>query len=250
MDRSEAATALLLWQVEGDSYLPDTGDGGTLVSWVESMAATTAPRPHPKRPRPLSDFLRLDEERDLDELRSRLRVLASCLGSEEREKFEHRLEMGPLPEGRIASLRGEIERLEARHLKRELTRDFEARVAPRTVLQSVLLFARDGRLLAREGEASSVDPVALAGLISRGETGSTWSLTQATVTLVGHLGTRSALVAVFAGRPRADAGATLRVSVGSLEERDRLTNALGHPGGHEALRAFVRTVRVLMEKNA
>ena len=252
LDRSEAATTLLLWQVEGDPHLADAlakGEG-SLLSFVESVAPAVPPRPLPAPPSPASDFLRLGEERSAEDLRSRVRVLAPFLLPEEREDLEHRLESGLLPEGRLAAVLRDVERLEARHLKQHLTEDFGAWVAPpRPALRAVLLFARDGRLLAGEGTAP-VDPTTLAGLITHGEAGSTWSLAQKEVTLVGHLGARSALVAVFEGRPRASAGATLRLSVGSLEQRDRLTNALGHPGGHEALRAFVRAVRMLLDRNA
>lgn len=252
LDRSEAATTLLLWQVEGDPHLADAlgKEHGSLLSLVESVSAVVPPRPRPAPPSPVSDFLHLREESAAEELRSRLRALAPFLPPEEREELEHRLESGLLPETRLATVLRDVERLEARYLKEHLTEDFGAWVVPpRPVLRAVLLFARDGRLLAGEGTAP-VDPTTLAGLISRGEAGSTWSLVQKAVTLVGHLGARSALVAVFEGRPRADAGATLRLSVGSLEQRDRLTNALGRPGGHEALRAFVRAVRMLLDKNA
>lgn len=251
MDRSEAATTLLLWQVEGDPHLADVlgAEGTSLLSCVASIAPAVPPRLHPATAPAPSDLLCLDEERSAGELRARVRILAPFRPPEEREDLEHRLESGLLPEGRLAALRRDVERSEARQFKRHLTEDFGTWVAPpRPALRAILLFARDGRLLVGEGTAP-VDPTTLSGLIARGEEGSTWSLAQRTVTLVGHVGVRSALVAVFDGRPRADSGATLRLSVSSLEARDRLTNALGHPGGHEALRAFVRAVRILLEKD-
>ena len=254
MDRSEAATTLLLWQVEGAPPPPPdspSGDGDcTLVSLVEAVAAPPRPRVV-RRVRGEPDFLRLDEERAIEDLRARVRALAPLLRPEERANLERRLESGLLPQARICTIRAAIERLEGRHRQRVLQQDLERCVVPPPpILRAVLLYSRDGRLLSSDGDASAVEDHALSGLISRGEAGSTWSLAQASRTLVGHLGARSALVAVFEGRPRADAAATLRVSVVSLEQRDRLTNALGHPGGHTALSAYVRAVRVLLQRNA
>jgi len=243
---------LLLWQFEGDPHLATVlgNPDASLVSCVESVAAALPPRPPPAPPPPAGDVLRLPEELAAQDLRMRVRALAACVPPEEREDLEHRLEPGLLPAGRLATVRREVERLEAREMKVHLTDDFGAWALPRrSALQAVLLFARSGRLLAGEG-VTAVDPKRLAELIARGEEGSSWSLVRKGLTLVGHRGARSALVAVFEGRPRGDAGATLRLSVASLEQRDRLTNALGHPGGHEALRAFVRAVRMLLDKNA
>ena len=270
MDRSAAATTLLLWQLEGHQELlraAGTDGDRTLLSLVESVAPPEPPRrPHPLRPVP-EGFLHLEEEREVGSLRDRLRALLPVLTPDERQTLEASLRPGLMPRGRIERLRGEFERLGGRELHRGLQSDFEnwisrapssdaaARASPQAPtsspepLRALLLFARNGRLIASEGNASSLDVAALSQLIARGDAGNTWSLTHRTGSVVGHLGQRAALVAVFSRRPKSNVGGTLRVSVLSLEQRERLLNSMNQPGSHEPLMAYLRAVRVLLRRS-
>jgi len=269
MDRSDAATALFRWQLEGQQDLVRAAgaDGDrSLLSIVESVAPPEpARRPRSPAPAPL-DFLRLEEEREVDRLRHRLRALLPYLTPDERETLEADLRPDLVPKARIDRVRAEVERLGGRQFRRVLQTDFESRLvrpqeprrtpsqpapaasAPPDSLRALLLFSRTGRLLAGEGETSPIDLGALSQLVARGDPGNTWSLAHRAGSVVGHIGERAALVAVFARRPKPSVGGTLRVSVQSLEQRERLVKALSLPGSHEPLMAYLRAVRVLLRK--
>lgn len=266
MDRSEAATILLLWHFEGQADLVRSagGDGDrTLQSLVEGASRARAwHRPRARPAAPDVAFLRLGQEREIGTLRERLLAITPFLRPGERESLQALLTPDLMPASQVLSVRSELDRLGGRALRHSLQRDFEARVAEApsrpeppppstgTALRAILLFARDGRLLASEGDAAALDLPALADLVSRGEAGSTWSLSHRGVVLVGHLGTRVGLVAAFPERPKRTAGGALRVALRSLEERDGLVNALTHPGSHTTLMAYVRAVRALLSRNA
>ena len=258
MNRSEAATILLLWQVEGEEALvrASAGDEGqSLVAVVESLAGQQ-PRRVLRRapPPPPVDFLELDEEKAVGDVRARLRALAPALTPEERAKIESRVR-DLMPASEVRAVRAELERLAGRLGRHTVQRDFDVTFAPPpppppASLRSVLLFSKDGRLLAGEGPVEAIDLPALATLVAKGERGSTWSLVHRAGILVGHIGQRAGLVALFAGRPKPGVGGTLRVSLASLEQKDRLASALTHPSSHQALTAYVRAVRSLLTKDA
>jgi len=258
MDRSQAATKLLEWQFEGVAGVGGAAgvEGWSLVAMVESLAAEVPARPpSPGPPRPAADFLRLDEEREIAVLLRRLAALGPILTSDERVSLEARLRVGLLPIGRISRIRRDLERFAARRVRKAVQKDFEVQnfqseKAPGDPLRAVLLFARNGRLLSGEGAASSLDMAPLSQLVSRGEAGSTLSLAHGEGIVVCHIGEHAALVAVFAGRPRASTPGSLRASLQSLEGRGRLVSALHQPSSHDALAAFVRAVRALLQKDA
>ncbi|HEV8595160.1 MAG TPA: hypothetical protein VGR51_06490 [Thermoplasmata archaeon] len=269
MDRSSAATTLLLWQIAGqaDLVLAVGGDEERELRSLVEAVAHTRPWQHPRgrKSPPSIDFLRLDEERDVASLRAQFQQIAPLLRPEERAALEASLTPDVLPESRIAALRSDLERLSGRGLRFSLREEFARILAaaparpvdkPRTAApgtrlpRAILLFASDGRLLASEGDIAGVDLPTLSEAIARGEAGSTWRLVQRAGTLVGHLGMRAALVAVFPEKPRATVGGALRVALRSLEERDRLANALTHPGSHTALTAYVHAVRSLLARTA
>jgi len=273
MDRSGAATILLLWQLEGHGDLVQAASGNgdrTLLSLVEAATGTRAwQASRPRPPSPPIDFLRLEEERALEGLRARFRTVEPFLDPGERERLESRLAPELMPEGRILAVQSELERFGNRLTHRTIQGDFESHVfaapastapvaiatpgaepSPAVTPQAVLLFARDGRLLANEGDIARLDLPALSELVARGDPGSTWSLAHRSGVLVGHVGVRAALVAVFPKKPKVSVGGALRVALRSLEERDRLANALTHPGNHTTLMAYVRAVRSLVARNA
>ena len=252
MNRSEAATTLLLWQVEGDENLvraSATQEGQGLVVVVESLAGRH-PRQARRRtlPPPPVDFLELDEEKAVGDMRARLRALASLLPPEERARIEACVR-DLMPAGELRAVRTELERLAA-SLGRQTVSVPPPPPPPTAALRSVLLFSKDGRLLAGEGPVEALDLPALATLVAKGEPGSTWSLVHRAGILVGHVGQRAGLVALFAGRPKPGVGGILRVSLVSLEQKDRLASALTHPSSHQALTAYVRAVRSLLTKGA
>lgn len=267
MDRSDAATTLLLWQFEGQADLVRSvsGDGERTLQALVEGAARERPwhRPRVRPASPEIGFLRLQEERAIEALRERLYAITPFLLADERERLEGRLAPDLMPEGQVLALRLELDRIDGRALRDALQRDLEVRVSeapartpparrptPGTPLRAILLFARDGRLLASEGDSGGLDLPALADLVSRGEAGSTWRLPHRGLVLVGHVGTQVGLVAVFPMRPKPTVGGALRVALRSLEERDRLVNALTHPGSHTTLMAYVRAVRSLVSRNA
>lgn len=270
MDRSQAATTLFLWQFEGQADLVRAAGGNgdrSLPSLVEAAGSTRAWASRSSRPSaPSVAFVQLDEERALTALRTRVRELATFLRPEEREHFERQLREDLMPGARLAALVAELDRVGSREVRQTVQAEFEngflgsparpgtAVPAPATpkpaTLRAVLLFARDGRLLAGEGGTDTMDLPALSALVARGEPGSTWSLAHREGVLVGHVGERAGLVAVFGSRPKVTVGGALRVALRSLEERDRLVNALTHPGSHTTLTAYVRAVRSLLTRNA
>src|SRR2546426_1305219 len=263
MNRTDAATTLLRWQLQGERELvraTATSGQGTLLSIVEAVAPTgPVPPPPPEAIKPSVDFLRLDEERAIEGLRRWLRLLATVLRPEEVQRLEAQVAPNLMPAARIHDVQPLVERFASRVAPVSLQRDFEAhfgwadagRPHPvATPLVSLLLFSRDGRELACEGPTTGLDTSTLSALVARAEAGSTWRLSHQIGTLVGHVGTRAAIVAVFRDRPVPNAGGALRVSLESLERKERLVNALGHAGGHEALGAFLRAVRVLLHRNA
>ena len=264
VNRSDAATTLFLWQFQGERVLVSAasshGGNGSLSSLVESLACSHPPRPHQPAPPPRIDFLALDEERAIAGLREQLRGLASTLRPEEVQAWEARLGGGGLiPRSQIASLRRDLDRLGAAGRTRQaLRQDLEAIVVtsapppqpPEKPARAILLFSRDGRLLGSEGDADTLDLLSLAALVARADPGSTWTLAHRGGTVVGHLGQRAALVALFAQPPKANVGETLRASLASLERRESFLNAPGAPKNHDALIAYVRTIRALLQKNA
>ncbi len=257
MDRSEAATTLFLWELEGERRLVDAASGNgetTLVSRVEAAARDWRVPRRARPPPPPIDFLRLDEEAARDALRRRLDALGPVLRADEASRFQAELAADLRPAGELTALRADLDRVSSRQTRRALQQDFEAHVERRdprgaaAALRALLLFARDGRLVAAHGALGGFNPAALADVVGRGEAGSTWSLTHRDATVVGHIGTRAALIAVFDRRPRPGVGGTLRVSLASLEQRGRLMNALGQPASHNALIAYLRAVRLLLQR--
>ncbi len=256
MDRCEAATTVLLWQMQDSGDLlaaVSRGGNRPLHALVEELSRVHPPTrrrpPNPPSPPPPGlDLLQLDEERELQALQERLRALAPVLRPEEWRELERRLTVGPLPAGRIAALRAELDRLGRRQSREVMERELEHHIAPPRppAVRSLLLFARDGRLLASEGEMNDEDVSTFAALVPRREASSTFSLAHRVGFVVGHVGDRAALVVVFEARPRDNAPTTLRASVASLEKRDRLINAPSHPPNHSALTAYLRAVRVLL----
>jgi len=257
MDRSEAATTLFLWYLKGERDLIRAAgrDGdSTLLALVESVVPKRAPRRRSRPAGPPIDFLRLDEEREVEALRTRVQTLLPLLTPEERASIEANLRGDLMPVAHLARVRAELDRIGGRLPPGTLEADLRDRIAPPAPeggnLRALLLFSRDGRLLASEGKASSLDLSALSQLVARGEPGSTWSLAHRSDTLVGHLGHRAALIVVFSDRPGPKAGGTLRVSLESLERRGRLLSTANLPASHDALTAYLRAVRVLLRRNA
>ncbi len=249
MDRSEAATTLLLWQIQGERDLP-AGPDRTLVTLVDE-ASQGRPLPPPPRTyqRPaIDDLLRLDEQRRLEDLRARLGALAGVLQPEEYEDLRARLGPDLLPMGKILAIGQVLDRFAVRKARESVQRDFEAVVVPArsTGLRAVMLFSRDGRLLAAEGEAKGFDLRALSALVARGEPGSTWSLAHRAGFLVGHGGSRAVLVALFGERAPKNVPLALKASVASLEQRRGLLDASPRPVNQASLEEFLRAVRLLL----
>lgn len=254
MDRCDAATTLLLWQVEGGESLPTSVEGASgqsLLSIVEQVNRKR-PREAAQTPRPVrrdaSEWVKLDEEREVKALRESLKMLAPVLKPEEMHDLEGRLRDDIQPARRIATVREAIIHLGARRERLIVQRDFEARfvASPPEGLRALLLFARDGRPLAVEGDASGLDMTALSSLVRRGEAGNAWSLRHPVGLLFGQVGERAALVAVFAGFPRGKVSVALRASIASLEQREKLLYAPQSPENHTALAAYLRAVRALL----
>lgn len=254
MDRSEAATTLLRWQVEDERELVAATSGGgaeDLLAAVERVhRSRPAPSPRPSPPPPPLDWLLLREEREAEALRLRLRRMAPALPSEVVNDLEQRLATTLQPRSRLAAIRADLNRLSVREQREAFHREFEAIFAPRrpTGLVALLLFSRDGRLLASEGDPTGLELAAVSDLVRGGDTGSTWSLAHRAGFLVGHTGRRSALVAVLASRPGGEVGTTLRASVSSLEQREQLLNAPDTPTNHVKVSAYLRTVRLLLQR--
>lgn len=252
MDRSEAATTLLLWQLHADEGLPSLAEGDadrTLLSLVDE-ASQSRPPPPPKPPRPAvpDDFLSLEEQRRMDGLRARLDVLATVLRPEEYEDLRTRLGPNLLPMAQIQEISRAIERFAVRESRESLQRDFEAEINPprSTGLRAIMLFSRDGRLLAAEGEAQGFDMRALSALVARGEPGSTWSLAHPAGFLVGHGGSRAVLIALYGERASKNVPVALKASVTSLEQRRGLFDGSHKPTKPASLVEFLRAVRLLL----
>lgn len=245
MDRSEAATLLFAWQLEGDGDLVRAAGRGSdsLRATVEALASLRPHRP-PNPPAPSEPYLRLDEERAVAALRQRLYRLAPVLAPEEWEAMRTRLEPPLLPRARIAAIRAELDRFGPRLERRVLQREFEAQIAPaQPALRALLLFARDGRLLAGDGDVRIAGLPTLSSLVEGAEPGCSWTLHQRAGVLVGHRSHRAAFVAAFASRPNGKAASTLRIALEALERQERLLNAPDHASNHAALLAFVRAIR-------
>lgn len=252
MDRSEAATTLLRWQFEGERDLVAAAGRLASDSLIAVVERLSRPRPSPRRPRvppePFLEALKLPEEREAEALRSRLRALAGWIPIDRYYDLESRLAPGLLPRRRLAAIRKDLVRAGMREERARLDREFKALVTspkPQGLL-ALLLFSRDGRLIASEGDVSGLELPALSGLVRRADPGSSWNLAHHQGHLVGHAGGRTALVAVLAGRPGPSVGPTMRASVASLERREKLLNAPDTPANHDKLRAYVRTVRLLL----
>lgn len=253
MDRSEAATTLLLWQMDGEPNLTAATDHAgdwTLLSLVneESRRRPPPPPPAPARPILTDDFLRLDEEDHVRELRTRLGVLSDALRPEDYEDLRARLGPDVLPMKEIREIGDAIDRLAAGTPPGSSSGIPEARGA--TVrparLRAILLFSHDGRLLAEEGETKGFDVRALSALVARAEPGSTWSLAHRAGFLVGHGGSRTALVALFEDRPAKNVPLALKASVLSLEQRRGLLDPAHAIASQPALTEYVRAVRLLL----
>src|SRR5213593_1215294 len=112
MDRAEAATTLLLWQMEGGQDLPlreDDGKDGTLLSLVNEESKRRPPPspPKPARPATPDDFLTLSEEAQVRELRTKLGILSHALNPMEYEDLRTRLSPDLLPMAKIKQI-GEV----------------------------------------------------------------------------------------------------------------------------------------------
>jgi len=255
VNRSEAATTLFRWQFEGERELVRAagGDDRPLVSIVESLTGQR-PRRALRRalPPPPDDFLLLEEEKAVERLRARVSALGSTLRPEEYTVLEERFR-NSMPANAIAALHDEVDRLGAQ-VPPPPPEEAKGHVPPTpsapSTLRAVLLFSRDGRLLASEGAVESLDLAMLSALVSRGEPRTTWRLGHRAGVLLGHVGERAGLVALFSGDPKVAVRATLRASITSLEQKDRLANALTHPSSHQTLLAYVRAVRVLLAQHA
>lgn len=254
MDRSEAATTLLTWQLEGRSDLVEaaSGDGDRpLVDLVGPVAACNPPPGRRRRPVPSASFLRLGEEGEVARLRERMRSLLPFLAPDDAEALEGRLRPSLIPKGQIAVLRADLERMGRRTAAGKAAEGEAPRAAARPrILQGLLLFSHDGRLLASAGDLRALDVDALSPFVARGETGSTWRLTHRVGVLVGHVGRRAVIVACYSGPPGPQVGGALRISLERLEQRERLLNEIRQPGSHEALASFLRAVRVLLDRGA
>src|SRR5574342_990757 len=91
VDRSEAATTLLAWELEGRDWRSPPGAAeGDLVALATALAARRPrpPDPVPRLPPPPVDFLDLDEEKAVADLRARIRALASGMTDEDRRRSE------------------------------------------------------------------------------------------------------------------------------------------------------------------
>jgi len=252
MDRAGAATTLLLWQIRGERDLVDAAERGgerTLLSLVdEASQGRASPPSRPARPPPLDPFVRLEEERRLEQLRERLRVLSRVMRPEEYKDLKTRLEPDLLPMRRILAVGREMERFAIRAERESVQRDFEAEVLPvrASELRAVMLFSRDGRLLAAAGEAKGFDVRTVSALAARAEPGSTWSLAHRDGFLVGHGGGRATLIALFSSRPRKNVPIALRASMASLDQRQSLLDRSQQPANQAALDEYLRAVRLLL----
>lgn len=254
MDNSEAATTLLRWHVEGERELVAAASGGeteSLLAAVERVQrARLPPPPRPPPPPPPLDWLRLREETEADALKLRLQRMVRTLPPDVAGDLEQRLAVRVQPRGRLAAIRAELNRFSVREQREAFRREFEALFEPQrpTGLVSLLLFSRDGRLLASEGDSTALEVTAVSALVRTRDAGSTWSLSHRTGFLVGHSGRRSSLVAVLASRPGREVGTTLRASVASLEQREQLLNSPDTPTNHAKVSAYLRTVRLLLQR--
>lgn len=260
MDRSGAATTLFLWQFEGARDLVGAAsrtEDRTLLSVVESLNSDQPARPvSVRRPASQVPLLRLQEEDEASLLRERLAALVPSLNAEERQTLQEHLRPDLIPMARLARVRKELERMRWRVQQKSLHEAFEenfrhaSEVTQSAAPVAVFLLSRDGQVLASEGDASRMDITSVASLVARGDAGSTWNLTHDEGAVLGHIGQKVALVAVFASRPKSKAGIALRTSLESLERRPRLVSELHQPGSHQALTAFVRAVQALLVHNA
>ena len=148
-----------------------------------------------------------------------------------------------MPTAAIAALYQEIERLGG-----HMTPAKNPAPAGPPALRALLLFSRDGRLLASEGSIA-LDIAPFSALIARGETGTTWRLGHQAGIVVGHVGERAGLVAVFSAAPKSGVRSTLRASIASLEQKERLAQVLSHPASHATLMAYVRGVGALLRQH-
>lgn len=253
MDRSEAATTLLKWQLEGRSDLVEaaSGDGDRpLVDLVEPVAACNPLPGRRRRPVPSASFLRLGEEQEVARLRERMQSLLPSLAPDDAETLEGRLRPNLMPKGQIAVLRADLERMGRKTAGTDVQDEAPPAAARPRALQGLLLFSHEGRLLASAGDLRALDVDALSPFVARGETGSTWRLTHRVGVLVGHVGRRAVIVACYAAPPGPQVGGALRISLERLEQRERLLNEIRQPGNHEAVAAFLRAVRVLLDRGA
>lgn len=260
MDRSDAATTLLKWQLEGRSDLVEavSGDGDRpLVALVEPIVRSDpAPRARRRRPAPSADFLRLGEEREVARLRERMRGLLPLLCPREAEALEGRLRPNVMPSGQLVVLQADLERIGRAQVRPGAQGGVQAggppppAAAKPRALRGLLLFSLEGRLLASAGDLRALDLDALSPFVARGEAGSTWRLTHRVGVLVGHVGRRAVIVACFSGRPGPHTREGLRISLERLEQRERLLNEIRQPGNHETLASFLRAVRVLLDRGA
>ncbi|MGH9392406.1 MAG: hypothetical protein ACRD1Z_22605 [Vicinamibacteria bacterium] len=149
---------------------------------------------------------------------------------------------------KILAIGQAMDRFAIREARQSVQQEFEAEIVPAraTGLRAVMLFSRDGRLLAAEGEAKGFDVRALSALVARGEPGSTWSLAHRAGFLVGHGGSRAVLVALFGERAPKNVPLALRASVTSLEQRRGLLDASHKPTNQISLEEFLRAVRLLL----
>jgi len=253
MDRAGAATTQLLWQMRGERDLAAVADRGgdrTLLSLVDeaNQGRAEPPPSRPAGPPPLDPLVRLDEERRVEQLRERLRVLSRVLRPEEYQGLRTRLEPDLLPMQKILAVSREMERFAVREKRESIQRDFEAEVLPSRAneLRAVMLFSRDGRLLAAAGEVKGLDIRTVSALAARAEPGSTWSLAHRAGFLLGHGGGRATLVALFSSRPPKNAPIALRASMASLEQRQSLLDRSQQPTNQGALDEYLRAVRMLL----
>src|SRR2546427_9371329 len=118
MNRTDAATTLLRWQLQGERDLvraTATSGQGTLVALVEAVAPREPPGPPPPAAiKPSVEFLRLDEEQAIDGLRRRLRLLVPVLRPEEVQELEAQLAPSLMPEARIHDVQAQVDRFASR----------------------------------------------------------------------------------------------------------------------------------------
>lgn len=251
-----AATMLLAWELEdrGDLVVAAESDGDrTLANAVETAADVAGYQPRDLSPPPVDavDLLWLDEERAIKALRKRLVALGPVLRPGETSSLQERLQSDLIPRGRIQALWADFERIGTRQFRRDLERSFEVQAfgraagSPRS-MRAILLFSRDGRLLAGEGQSDPLDLKSLGALVARAEPGTSWSLAHKSGRIYGRLGGRAALVVVLGDKPAGDVGGTLKLSIASLERRVRVLDAPYTPAGHQALSAYLRAVRMLL----